>query len=72
MTYYQDALRQANRWANPEFITPSLNAYYRVPCGHHSCFGDQAVRDAHEPGRKPMRVHGDMLAHTKPLLKSLT
>lgn len=42
VTYYQDALRQAHRWDNPEFITPSLNAYYRVPCGSHSCFGDQA------------------------------
>ena len=43
VTYYQDALRQAHRWDNPEFITPSLNAYYRVPCGSHSCFGDQAA-----------------------------
>ena len=43
VTYYQDALRQAHRWENPEFITPSLNAYYRVPCGSHSCFGDQAA-----------------------------
>eukprot|EP00747_Dinoflagellata_sp_TGD_P183904 gnl/TRDRNA2_/TRDRNA2_39110_c0_seq2.p1 gnl/TRDRNA2_/TRDRNA2_39110_c0~~gnl/TRDRNA2_/TRDRNA2_39110_c0_seq2.p1 ORF type:complete len:422 (+),score=70.71 gnl/TRDRNA2_/TRDRNA2_39110_c0_seq2:75-1340(+) len=42
VTYYQDHLKQANRWETPEFITPSLNAYYRVPCGSHSCFGDQA------------------------------
>ena len=43
VTYYQDALRQAHHWETPEFITPSLNAYYRVPCGSHSCFGDQAA-----------------------------
>ncbi len=43
VTYYQDALRQAHRWDTPEFLTPSHNAYYRVPCGSHSCFGDQAA-----------------------------
>ena len=43
VTYYQDALRQAHRWDAPEFLTPSMNAYYRVPCGSHSCFGDQAA-----------------------------
>lgn len=43
VTYYQDALRDAGRWETPEFITPSMNAYYHVPVGSHSCFGDQAV-----------------------------
>eukprot|EP00746_Dinoflagellata_sp_MGD_P028917 gnl/MRDRNA2_/MRDRNA2_168426_c0_seq1.p1 gnl/MRDRNA2_/MRDRNA2_168426_c0~~gnl/MRDRNA2_/MRDRNA2_168426_c0_seq1.p1 ORF type:complete len:450 (+),score=80.43 gnl/MRDRNA2_/MRDRNA2_168426_c0_seq1:74-1351(+) len=44
VTYYQDALKQAGRWDAPEFITPSMNAYYHVPLGSHSCFGDQAVQ----------------------------
>lgn len=43
VTYYQDALKDAGRWENPEFISPSMNAYYHVPLGSHSCFGDQAV-----------------------------
>lgn len=43
VTYYQDALKQAHRWETPEFLVPSHNAYYRVPCGSHSCFGDQAA-----------------------------
>lgn len=43
VTYYQDSLKQAHRWDTPEFLTPSHNAYYRVPCGSHSCFGDQAA-----------------------------
>lgn len=43
VTYYQDALRRANRWESPEFITPSMNAYYRVPCGSYSAYGDQAA-----------------------------
>lgn len=41
-TYYHDQLKQLNRWENPEFLCPSLNAYYQVPCGSNSCFGDQA------------------------------
>jgi len=43
VTYYHDQLKVLNRWENPEFVCPSLNAYYQVPCGSNSCFGDQAV-----------------------------
>lgn len=42
VTYYHNQLKQMNRWKTPEFICPSLNAYYQVPCGSNSCFGDQA------------------------------
>lgn len=42
VTYYHDQLKRLNRWDNPEFVSPSLNAYYQVPCGSNSCFGDQA------------------------------
>merc|ERR1719161_697686 len=31
-----------NRGDSPEFTSPSLNAYYQIPCGSNSCFGDQA------------------------------
>jgi hypothetical protein len=42
VTYYHEQLHKMHRWDNPEFICPSLNAYYQVPCGSNSCFGDQA------------------------------
>eukprot|EP00931_Biecheleriopsis_adriatica_P079225 TRINITY_DN52628_c0_g1_i1.p1 TRINITY_DN52628_c0_g1~~TRINITY_DN52628_c0_g1_i1.p1 ORF type:complete len:417 (+),score=52.83 TRINITY_DN52628_c0_g1_i1:49-1299(+) len=42
VTYYHDQLKRLNRWDSPEFVCPSLNAYYQVPCGSNSCFGDQA------------------------------
>jgi hypothetical protein len=43
VTYYHDQLQRMNRWDSPEFSCPSLNAYYQVPCGSNSCFGDQAL-----------------------------
>lgn len=43
VTYYHEALRSLGRWEEPEFVVPSLNAYYRVPLGSQSCFGDQAA-----------------------------
>lgn len=42
VTYYHNQLKQLNRWEKPEFSCPSLNAYYQIPCGSNSCFGDQA------------------------------
>ena len=41
--FKESILAVSHRWETPEFIAPSLNAYYRVPCGSHSCFGDQAA-----------------------------
>lgn len=43
VTYYHEALKNLGRWDSPEFLRPSLNAYYHVPLGSHSCFGDQAA-----------------------------
>jgi len=42
-TYYHASLKDMGAWDCPEFLTPSINAYYRVPVGSHSCFGDQAA-----------------------------
>ena len=35
-------LEKSNKSAQPEFHDPSLNAFYKVPCGSQSCYGDQA------------------------------
>jgi hypothetical protein len=43
VTYYHSALKEMGAWDCPEFLTPSINTYYRVPVGSHSCFGDQAA-----------------------------
>jgi len=43
VTYYHAALRDRGCWEAPEFTSPSMNAYYHVPLGSHSCFGDQAA-----------------------------
>mmetsp|Transcript_85619 Transcript_85619/g.266230 ORF Transcript_85619/g.266230 Transcript_85619/m.266230 type:complete len:437 (+) Transcript_85619:104-1414(+) len=40
---YQERLRHMGRWENPEFLRPSINAFYRVPSGTNSCYGDQAL-----------------------------
>jgi hypothetical protein len=42
VSYYHDQLRKISRWDAPEFVCPSLNGYYQVPCGSTSCYGDQA------------------------------
>ncbi|CAD7966733.1 unnamed protein product [Amoebophrya sp. A120] len=42
VTYYHRNLKDLNRFETPEFLCPSQNQYYEVPCGSNSCFGDQA------------------------------
>lgn len=36
------ALRAAGSLDTPEFVSPTLNAFYSVPLGNRSCYGDQA------------------------------
>jgi hypothetical protein len=36
-TLYQQQLRQLGVWEEPEFMRPSLNAFYRIPCGYSTC-----------------------------------
>mmetsp|Transcript_86529 Transcript_86529/g.253289 ORF Transcript_86529/g.253289 Transcript_86529/m.253289 type:complete len:428 (-) Transcript_86529:698-1981(-) len=43
VTYYHAALKERGCWEAPEFTSPSMNAYYHVPLGSQSCFGDQAA-----------------------------
>ena len=38
---YQQELKNRERWDAPEFMNPSLNAFYRIPCGSNSCYCDQ-------------------------------
>lgn len=40
---YQEKLQQMGRWEKPEFLRPSINAFYQVPTGTNSCYGDQAL-----------------------------
>jgi len=44
--YKTDALRAAladkGRFDNPEFMSPSMNKFYRLPTGSFTCYGDQA------------------------------
>ncbi|CAD7950397.1 unnamed protein product [Amoebophrya sp. A25] len=42
ISYYHQYLKGIHRFDNPEFLCPTQNQYYEVPCGSNSCFGDQA------------------------------
>eukprot|EP00392_Amoebophrya_sp_AT5.2_P017830 g18251.t1 len=42
ITYFHNLLKAQNRFERPEFLIPTQNQYYEVPCGNNSCFGDQA------------------------------
>jgi hypothetical protein len=39
---YQQELKNLGKWDACEFMNPSLNAFYRIPCGTNSCYCDQA------------------------------
>ena len=39
---YQQELKNMGKWDECEFMNPSLNAFYRIPCGMNSCYCDQA------------------------------
>jgi ADP-ribosylglycohydrolase len=43
VTYYQAELKARGRWDEPEFMRESMNAFYRVPLGCHTNYGDQAI-----------------------------
>ena len=39
---YQQELKNRGKWDECEFMNPSLNAFYRIPCGTSTCYCDQA------------------------------
>jgi hypothetical protein len=39
---YQLELKNRGKWDECEFMNPSLNAFYRIPCGMNTCYCDQA------------------------------
>eukprot|EP00931_Biecheleriopsis_adriatica_P089827 TRINITY_DN63902_c0_g1_i1.p1 TRINITY_DN63902_c0_g1~~TRINITY_DN63902_c0_g1_i1.p1 ORF type:complete len:472 (-),score=69.54 TRINITY_DN63902_c0_g1_i1:581-1996(-) len=41
--YFHETLRSRDRWEAPEFVKPSLNAWYQVPLGSFSAYGDMTL-----------------------------